>query len=314
MSTTSTASSSPGERRPPPVPERPSEVVEALRRLGVRPDRALGQSFLVDRFVADALAALAEPASGGPIVEIGGGLGLVTRALLDRGVRGLTVVERDRRLAHHLEATFGAAVSVRCADARHLELPAETTVVGSLPYAAGTAIVLGLLRRRTRRVAVLLQKEVAERFAAGPGSRAYGRPSILARLYGEPELLREVAPEAFYPVPRVRSRLWTHTARVGALPVRSVDRLEGTVRRLFASRRKQLGNLLPGLAGSEARSLALAQASEWPSGWERMRPEQLPAEAYFRLAETLDERRGTGGRRPTPTRGPERDAGSRAAP
>lgn len=289
MSTTSTASSSPASRRTdvPAVPDRPAAVAEALRHLGVRPSRALGQSFLVDRYVADALASLAEPTSGRPVVEVGGGLGIVTRALLERNVRELTVVERDARLARHLRATFGPRVTVLCADARTFDFPAHGTVVGSLPYASGTAIVLDLLHRRVRRVAVLLQKEVAERFAAAPGSRAYGRPSILARLYGTPELLREVGPEAFVPEPKVSSRLWAHTARDGPLPVPSVARLEEVVRRLFAGRRKQLGNLLPGLAGDRPRTERLAHDAAWPPDWARRRPEELDPEAFFRLATLL---------------------------
>ncbi len=293
MSTTSTASSSPARRGAPApsVPSRPAEVAGALRRLGVRPSRELGQSFLVDRRVADALSALAEPGDGRPVVEVGGGLGLVTAALLERGADPLTVLERDARLAGHLEATFGPRLTVVAADARRFDFPAGATVVGSLPYASATAIVLRLLARRTPRLAFLLQEEVAERLTAGPGSRSYGRPSILARLYGTPELWRRVEPEGFYPVPRVRSRLWTHTARAGPLPVRSVAALEEAVRRLFAARRKQLRNLLPSLAADPSDAEALARQADWPDGWPTLRPEALPPEAYFRLAEARLARR-----------------------
>ena len=288
MSTTSTGSSSPARTRAPEVPDRPVAVAEALARLGVRPSRELGQSFLVDRFAADALAALAEPGSGRPVVEVGGGLGIVTRALLDRGVPSLTVVERDRRLAGHLAATFGRRIAVVGADARTFDYPAGATVVGSLPYASGTAIVLELLRRRTPRVAVLLQKEVAERFAAEPGSRSYGRPSILAALYGASELARTVEAAAFYPVPRVASRFWTHTARPDPLPVPSIRRLETVLRALFRARRKQLGNLLPQLCENRSEAEALAERSGWPGEWATLRPEQLPPEAFFRLTSELD--------------------------
>jgi len=293
--TTNTGSLSPASAATGPVgvPDRPAEVVETLRRLGVRPARGLGQSFLVDRFVADALASLAEPGSPGAFFEVGGGLGIVTRALVDRGVRGLTVVERDRRLADHLARTFGGSVEVRCQDARSFPFPAGSTVVGSLPFSSGTPIVLGLLRARVRRVAVLLQTEVAERFAAAPPGRAYGRPSILASLYGDGELFREVPPEAFFPRPKVSARLFAHTARTGPLPVRSVARLESVVRSLFASRRKQLGNLLPRLAAGGLGADTLAREAAWPDGWRQMRPEQLPPEAFFRLATVLEGRRAT---------------------
>ena len=305
MSTTSTVSSSSADRPAPgPVPDRPSTVDATLRRLGVRPARGLGQSFLVDRFVADALAALAEPGSGRPIVEIGGGLGIVTRALVDRGVQDLTVIERDPRLASHLRTTFGPAIRVRCEDARGFDFPVTATVVGSLPYASATAIVLDLLHRRVPRIAVLLQREVAQRFAAGPGSRSYGRPSVVARLYGEPELLREIGPEAFYPVPRVASRLWAHSARSGPLPVRSVGRFEEVVRRLFGARRKQLGNLLPQFTSDRAAAEALARSAGWIEEWRRLRPEQLDPESFFRLANVLEDRAARARRRgvgPLPT-------------
>jgi 16S rRNA (adenine1518-N6/adenine1519-N6)-dimethyltransferase len=293
VATTSTGSLSPAREAAggARVPERPAEVVETLRRLGVRPARGLGQSFLVDRFVADALAALAEPDRGGPFYEVGGGLGIVTRALVDRGVRALTVVERDRRLADHLSRSFGPEVVVRCQDARSFPFPPGSTVVGSLPFSSGTPIVLGLLHARVRRMAVLLQKEVAERFAATPPGRAYGRPSIVARLYGEAELFREVPAEAFFPRPQVSARLFAHTARDGPLPVRSVERLESVVRTLFASRRKQLHNLLPELANSRSDAETLAQGAGWPDGWSRMRAEQLSPEAFFRLATVLEDRR-----------------------
>ena len=280
------------------VPDRPSAVDETLRRLGVRPARELGQSFLVDRFAADALAALAEPSEGSPTFEVGGGLGIVTRALLERGARPLTVVERDRRLAAHLARTFGDALTVRVQDARGFPFPEEATVVGSLPYAAGTTIVLELLRRRVRRFAVILQKEVADRLAAGPGSRAYGRPSVLARLYGDVELWRELGPESFYPRPRVTSRLLSFRARDGPLPVPAVEGLEAVLRSLFSSRRKQLGNLLPRLAATDAAAASLARAADWPDGWERLRPEQLEPEAFFRLARAV----GTPARPRSPSR------------
>jgi 16S rRNA (adenine1518-N6/adenine1519-N6)-dimethyltransferase len=136
-------------------------------------------------------------------------------------------------------------------------------------------------------VVFLLQREVAERLAAGPGSRQYGRLSIVARLYGEVELYRTVARDCFEPAPEVDSRLGVHVARAGALPVPSVPVFETTVRELFATRRKQLGNLLPRVAGSRPEADRLAQRANWPADWARQRPEDLPPEAFFRLATEL---------------------------
>ena len=288
MSRTSTVSSSPRRRDGPrawwPVPERPPEVREVLAGLGVVPSKRLGQSFLVDPFVADAEAALASDASGAPVLEIGGGLGILTAALLRRGVRELTVVERDRRLTHHLRRVFGTQITVLEADALDVEIPSGTTVVGNLPFSSATPILLRLFARRVPRIVALVQREVAARLAAGPGSRTYGRLSIAARLYGEVELFAEVPASSFYPPPAVLGQILVHTAREGPLPVPSVDRFERIVRGLFSSRRKQLANLLPRLAGGEVRANALARDAGWPSDWARRRPEELPPEAYFRLA------------------------------
>ncbi len=291
MSKTSTDSSSPRRPYEPlpagSVPESPLGVRGTLVGLGVVPSKLLGQSFLVDPFVADAEAVLASDAADRPVVEIGGGLGILTAALVRRGIPDLTVIERDSRLAHHLRTTFGPRVKVWEADALEVEIPAGATVVGNLPFSSATPILLALFARRVPRIVALVQKEVAARLAAGPGSRTYGRLSIGARLYGEVELFQEVPPTAFYPAPAVRGQIFTHTARPGPLPVPSVDRLEEVVRTLFSSRRKQLGNLLPRVRGVGRDPGAVAAAAEWPAGWARKRPEELPPEAYFRLASVL---------------------------
>ena len=290
MSRTSTASSSPRSPRPPPgapIPERRDEVRSALERLGVRPARAWGQSFLVDPFVADAEAALVATRPGEPVLEIGGGLGILTRALVRRGYAPLSVIERDRRLAGFLRDAFGDRVRVLEGDALAIELPPATCVVGNLPYSVATPILLRCLARRPSRLVALVQREVADRLAAGPGSKTYGRLSLAARLYGEVELFRTVPAEAFDPVPDVASRLVVHTARPGALPVPSVPDFEAAVRTLFSSRRKQLGNLLPRVAGTAASAERLARAAGWPVDWARRRPEEIAPDGFFALARAL---------------------------
>jgi 16S rRNA (adenine1518-N6/adenine1519-N6)-dimethyltransferase len=292
VSRTSTASSSrrEGTGAVSPVPTRPGEVRDALVALGVRPSRALGQSFLVDPFVADAEAALVEVPPGRPVVEIGGGLGILTAALLRRGIEPLTVIERDPRLARHLRSTLGHRVDVLEGDALEVELPPSDAVVGNLPYSLATPILLSLFARRVPRVVFLVQEEVARRLAAGPGSKQFGRLSLIAQLYGSVELFRSVGPEAFYPVPDVTSRLGVHVARLGKLPVPSVSEFERLTQTLFSSRRKQLGNLLPRLTPSEAAADRLAEAAGWPAGWNRLRPENLSPEAYFSLARAYHDR------------------------
>ncbi len=289
MPRTTTASSSrlsPAE--PFAVPAGARAVDVTLKRLGIRPSRRLGQSFLIDPFAADAEAALVEAPAGHAVLEIGGGLGMLTAALLRRGIRPLTVVERDPRLVAFLRSTFGGRITVEEADAETYAFPAGATVVGNLPFSAATPILLTLFARRTPRVVAMVQREVAERLAAGPGSKTYGRLSIVARLYGGVELFRTVPRSSFYPVPEVEGRIVVHLARVGPLPVPNVDRFERIVRTLFSSRRKQLANLLPRLGRPRIELVRSAREAEWPADWPRMRPEELPPEAYFRLATALD--------------------------
>lgn len=288
MSTTSTGSSSlPSGAEPSgvrTVPESPSAVAEALGSLGFRPSRRRGQSFLTDPFVADAEAALVERPLDAPVLEVGGGLGILTAALLRRGYTNVTVVEIDGRLARHLRESFQDRVRVVVADALETPLPTGAAVVGNLPYAAATPILIRLLKARVPRVVAMVQNEVAERLAAPSGSGTYGRLSILTQLFAEVELFRTVGPSSFQPRPAVDSRILTLTARPDPLAVRSVEKLEEVVRVLFSSRRKQLGNLLPRLTEDPA---GIADRAMWPADWRHRRPEELPPSAFYALSNTL---------------------------
>lgn len=296
MSRTSTASLS---RRNPERPRGsdPAETVDSpegvratLAGLGLRPSRALGQSFLTDPFVADAEAALVATGPDEPVVEVGGGLGILTEALLRRGVGPVTVLEKDPRLAAFLRRRFrGEPVAIVTGDALALPFPRAGCFVGNLPFSVATPILLRLFEARVPRVVAMVQREVAERLAAGPGSRSYGRLSIVAALYGEVALQRTVAPGAFTPEPAVEGRIVTFRSREGRLPVPSVPTFDRVVRTLFSSRRKQLGNLLPRLVPGAGEADRLARAADWPSDWARERPESLPPEAFFRLAGRLAE-------------------------
>lgn len=281
---TSTVSSSRSERPGALVPSDPEAIRARLAALGLRPTKRLGQSFLADPFVADAEAALVGPSDGGRILEIGGGLGILTEALLRRGIGPIDVAETDRRLVGHLRGTFGDRVRVLPVDGGEVPLDDYRTVIGNLPYSVATPILVRCFRARTVRVVALVQREVAERLGALPGTKAYGRLTLLAALFGTIELFRTVGPDAFVPPPAVTSRIVTFAPRDGPLPVDDPLAFEAAVRTIFSSRRKQLGNLLPRLHHDPNR---LAERAHWPSGWERLRPEDLPPSDYFRLSEAL---------------------------
>ena len=287
MARTSTDSSSRRDLPIPHAPSRPAEIEQKLRALGVRPDRRRGQSFLADPFVADAEAALLGTKPGVPVLEVGGGLGILTEALLRRGIEPLTVIESDPRLAAHLHKTFGDRVDVRIGDATTLPIPAVPAAVGNLPYSIATPILLRLFEARIPRVVAMVQREVADRLTASYGSRSYGRLTVIVRLFGTVEPFQVVPPTAFRPEPAVDSQVVAFTGRPGPLPVESFPTLERVLQALFSSRRKQLVNLLPRLAPDAE---AIAQEAGWPSEWPHRRPEDLPPEAFYGLADALHRR------------------------
>jgi 16S rRNA (adenine1518-N6/adenine1519-N6)-dimethyltransferase len=288
---TSTASSWPRstlpETVPSPIPHRVKEIRECLESLGIRPSRRLGQSFLADPFVADIESALVEVPTGSAVTEVGGGLGILTEALLRKGLTPLRVIERDPRLARHLRSAFGSRIELVEADALVMEFGREAAVVGNLPFSVATPILTRLFEARVPRIVALLQREVGRRYAATAGTPEYGRPSIQAALYGSVESFAPVPASSFEPAPAVDGLLVRFLAREGALPVPSVTRFESEVRQLFSGRRKQLGNLLAALAGGSERAERMAQSAAWPAGWKRMRPGELPPEAYFALSRAL---------------------------
>jgi 16S rRNA (adenine1518-N6/adenine1519-N6)-dimethyltransferase len=296
---TSTGSSSPPEPPPPGrAPVRPEEIAARLEALGVRPSRRAGQSFLSDPFVPDVEVALLEASPGMPILEVGGGLGLLTEALLRRGLGPVRVVERDPRLVGHLQELLGERVEVLEGDARRIDLRPGERVIGNLPFSSASPILQRLFELRPPRVVALVQREVGERLAAAPGSSAYGRPTIQAALYGRVEAFATVPARAFTPRPEVEAVSIRFTPRPGPLPVDSPVRLESLVRRIFAWRRKQLGKTLGAVLGSPGRAARCAEAAGWPSGWARLRPETLAPEAFFALERAVAREEGA----PPPTR------------
>ncbi len=283
MPRTSTTSLSRREPRTAEV----ERVQRELQLLGVRPSRKLGQSFLVDEFVADAEAALVDAATDDPILEIGPGLGILTSALLRRGFRRITVIEKDRRLAAYIEQRFEGPLRVVHGDALTADLPEACVVVGNLPFSVATPILLRLFRLHIPRIVALLQKETADRLVAGPGSRTYGRLSVLAQLYGTPEAYAPVPSSSFFPQPEVAGRIVTHSARAGQLPVPSEAAFERLLRVLFERRRKQLKNLLARALPAGSDPAEWARAAGWPVDWSTRRPEEIPPEGYFALARAL---------------------------
>ena len=215
-----------------------------MKAFGIRPNRELGQNFLIDSNLLEVISRAAELGGDDVVLEVGGGLGVLSEHLAERA-RHVHVVELDRRLEEALrDATDPHAnITLHLGDAVKLDLagldPAPTKVVANLPYGVAATVILRtveLLPEVTTWVA-MVQKEVGERFAASPGSSAYGIPSVLAQLACDVKVIRPVSRTVFFPVPNVDSVL-VRLLRTGA--ARGADHCGALVQQGFAHRRKAL--------------------------------------------------------------------------
>lgn len=254
-----------------------------------RPRKRFGQHFLHDPAVIQRIIDAVDPAPGERLVEIGPGEGALTFPLLARGV-ALTVIELDRDLAARLEAhpEAGRSLTVVQGDALKFDLaklaaPGERLrLVGNLPYNVSTPLLFRFIAQAgvIRDMHFMLQREVVERMAAPPGSRTYGRLTVMLAAACRIEHLFDIGPGAFRPPPKVWSsivRLQPWTER--PFPVPDPARFAEVVRRAFGQRRKTLRNALDGLVDAEAIRAAGCDPGA--------RAETLPPEAFARLAASL---------------------------
>jgi 16S rRNA (adenine1518-N6/adenine1519-N6)-dimethyltransferase len=259
-----------------------------LREFGVRPNRELGQNFLVDSNILGVIERAAELAADDVVLEIGGGLGVLSEHLAAR-VRHVHVVEVDRGLEPALRDALDpfANATLHLGDAMRLDLasldPPPIKVVANLPYGiAATAILKTIeeLPQATLWVA-MAQKEVGERLAAAPGTSAYGLPSVLAQLACEVRVLRAVSRSVFFPVPNVDSVLVV-LRRVAPAAPPAVRELAAAA---FAHRRKALARSVA-LSGRRDRDTVRA-ALERLGLPADVRAERLAPDEFRALAEEL---------------------------
>lgn len=266
---------------------------EILRRHRLRPKKSWGQNFLGDDHHLVAIAAAAALSPGDVCVELGAGLGHLTRHLAATGAR-VIAVERDRELVPVLQDQVKdlAGVEVREANAATLDLAGlgrDLTVVGNLPYHLSTEILFHVDEQRAvvRRVVFLLQREVTERIAAEPGGKAYGVLSVLLQLHNDVDVPHHVPRGAFTPPPEVDSAV----LRLVRRPPRADPGDEAVFRRVvkaaFAQRRKILANALLNAKVAPADRLAAAfAAADIDPG---RRAETLSVEDFAALSRSLGE-------------------------
>jgi 16S rRNA (adenine1518-N6/adenine1519-N6)-dimethyltransferase len=250
-----------------------AEIKTLLEGAGLSPRKALGQNFLIDKNLVAKLIAACEPSAGSVVLEVGPGTGTLTGELLSRGLR-VVACELDRGLAELLRQTLGAGehagrfelVEGDCLpDGRHVHPEAVAAVeralvaagsgpqagsgrymlIANLPYAAATPLMLSLLihHPRCEKLGVTIQKEVAGRLLAKPGTKEYGLLGIVAQSMAEVELVANLPPECFWPRPDVTSAMVLLRRRERPMTTDPAG-LAALCQRVFSQRRKQLGSIL----------------------------------------------------------------------
>lgn len=264
---------------------------EVIAAHGLSARKSLGQNFLMDLNLTRRIARVSGPLEGATVVEIGPGPGGLTRALLTEGAARVIAIERDARclpalvqIADHwpgrLEVIEGDAMAVDLLP----RLTAPARIVANLPYNVGTALLVGWMQGPWppwwESLTLMFQREVAERIVAGPGSKAYGRLSVLAGWRSAARIAFDVPPQAFTPPPKVTSsvvRIRPSDMPAGVDP----EMLERVTAAAFGQRRKMLRQSLKAIAADPLE--LLARAGIEPT----RRPETLAIEEFLVLARAV---------------------------
>lgn len=226
-----------------------------LKAFGLRMSKKLGQNFLIDARIVQGIVDAAEIKPGDRVLEIGPGIGTLTQGLAEAGAK-VTAVELDKKLPAVLKETLKAYdnVTIVPGDILKVNIPeimgeGPFKVAANLPYYITTPILMTLLERRLpiTHMVTMVQKEVAERMTAKPGSRIYGALSVAVQYYTEPEIVLDVPPRSFIPAPEVMSVVVSCRVRQQpAVAVQDEKLFFRVVKAAFGQRRKTLANALRG--------------------------------------------------------------------
>ena len=230
------------------------EVVHYIcKRFDIKMSKKLGQNFLIKRGIVDEIVHAAELTPGEPVLEVGPGIGTLTQGLAQSGA-DVTAIELDRRLLEVLDTTLASYDNVRIihGDVLKLDVPSIMNhkpfkVVANLPYYITTPIIMSLLESKLpiERLVVMVQKEVALRMVAKPGTKDYGALSVAVQYYTEPVIVLDVPPKSFLPAPAVTSSVIRCVLR-DKPPVDVIDEklFFRVVKAGFAQRRKTFSNTM----------------------------------------------------------------------
>lgn len=248
------------------------EVVHYIcKRFDIKMSKKLGQNFLIKRGIVDEIVHAAELTPGEPVLEVGPGIGTLTQGLAQSGA-DVTAIELDRRLLEVLDTTLASYDNVRIVhgDVLKLDVPSIMNhkpfkVVANLPYYITTPIIMSLLESKLpiERLVVMVQKEVALRMVAKPGTKDYGALSVAVQYYTEPDIVLDVPPKSFLPAPAVTSSVIRCVLR-DKPPVDVIDEklFFRVVKAGFAQRRKTFSNTMKTTGLSKDRiEVLLAKAN-----------------------------------------------------
>ena len=264
---------------------------EVVKRYKLDPKKKLGQNFLFDLNITERIAKCAGNLSDHTVIEIGPGPGGLTRALLMQGAEQLVVIEQDKDCIPALEAIQAIAqdrMRIIQGDALQVDITdlaqgRPVKIVANLPYNIGTELLFGWLDQleSITSMTLMFQKEVAERIVAEPGSKAYGRLSVMAQWLCECATHFTLPPEAFTPPPKVHSSVITLQRREQPLAVADASSLKALCRTAFGQRRKMLRGSLKSLVDDPVRILQMAGIAG------ESRPETLSIEELCQLSEVI---------------------------
>ena len=266
--------------------------LDRLARHGIRPNRELGQNFLIDDNILEIIGRAAELDPGDVGVEIGGGLGVLSSYLAQR-VHHVHVIETDKRLEPVLRdalAGHEASTSLVIADVMKTRLsgldPLPRKVVANLPYGVATPAILKTIDEMPEAElwCVMVQREIGGRLAAKPSTKDYGIPSVLVQLACEVEVVRPISRNVFRPVPNVDSAL-VRMRRTAPAPS---DELAALVRAAFAHRRKALARSLEEAGGPAGIRAAVRTALEEMGHPADARAETLTPQEFAQLERELE--------------------------
>ena len=266
-----------------------------LKAFGLHMSKKLGQNFLIDAGIVQGIVDAAQIHPGDHVLEIGPGIGTLTQGLAEAGA-DVTAVELDKKLPAVLAETLKAYDRVRIVpgDILKVDIPAlmgqePFKVVANLPYYITTPILMTLLERRLpiTMMVTMVQKEVAERMTARPGSRSYGALSVAVQYYTEREIVLNVPPRSFIPAPEVDSVVIACRVRsVPAVKVSEEKMFFRVVRAAFGQRRKTLANALRGGGFPKEQVRAAMERAQMDP---QRRGETLSLEEFGRLADAFAE-------------------------